>query len=68
MKKELTYHTCRDYLIPDIKLSFDTHVPLDKFRRLQRQYLQENTPMLYKDLMQSNNTNINNTEPSLSER
>ncbi len=31
MKNELTYHACGDYLIPDSKLSYDTHVTLGKY-------------------------------------
>lgn len=51
MKNELPYHSCGDYMIPDIKLSFDTHVTLGKYGRLRRQFLQENAPILYDDLV-----------------
>ncbi len=51
MKNELTYHTCGDYLIPDIKFSCDTHVTLGKYGHLRRQFLQQNAPILYNDLI-----------------
>ncbi len=51
MKNELTYHACGDYLIPDIQLSYDTHVTLGKYGRLRRQFLQKNAPILYNDLI-----------------
>ncbi len=51
MKNKLTYHACGDYLIPDIQLSYDTHVTLGKYGRLRRQFLQQNAPILYSDLV-----------------
>ncbi len=51
MKNELTYHACGDYLIPDIQLSCDTQLTLGKYGRLRRQFLQENAPILYSDLV-----------------
>lgn len=51
MKNELTYYVFGDYLIPDIKLFFDTCVHLGKYRRSRRKFLQENAPILYDDLV-----------------
>ena len=41
MKNELTYHTCGDYRILDIKFSHNASITLGKYGRLRRQYLQE---------------------------
>lgn len=51
MINELTYHACGDYLIPDIQHSYDTQHSLGKYGRLRRQFLQENAPILYSDLV-----------------
>lgn len=51
MNNELTYHACGDYLIPDIQLSYNTPVTLGKYGRLRRQFWQENAPILYSDLV-----------------
>ncbi len=51
IKNELTYHAYGDYLILDIELSYDTQLTLGKYGRLRRQFLQENTPILYSNLV-----------------
>lgn len=51
MEQELIYLKYGDYLIPDIKLLYDTSIILGKYGRLRRQYLQESASMSYNDLI-----------------
>ena len=48
---KLGYKKCGDYLLPDIKLLHGEDISLGKYGRLRRDYLQENAPFLYSDLI-----------------
>ena len=50
---ELTYKPCGDYLIPDMKLMCEEVTPLGKYGRLRREYLKNFAPILYNDLILS---------------
>ena len=51
MQKEITYRQEGDYLLPEIELSVTTEKPLGKYGRMRRAYLKENNPVLYSDLV-----------------
>lgn len=51
MKNNLTYTLCGDYYIPNIKLSYTEPIELNRFSRMARTYLEENRPILYNDLI-----------------
>ncbi|MCD8382362.1 MAG: TnpV protein, partial [Clostridiales bacterium] len=51
MKNELTYTQNGDYLIPNIQLSVTERRPLGKYGRMRRTFLQEHRPILYNDLV-----------------
>ena len=51
--EDLSYKKCGDYLIPDIKLSFNSTTPLGKYGRLRREYLKEFAPFSYNDMILS---------------
>lgn len=48
---KLEYKMCGDYLLPDIELSHGEHIGLGKYGRLRREYLQKNAPILYNDMV-----------------
>lgn len=52
MMAEMTYRQVGDYQIPEIGIR-QQEVPLGKWGRMRRSYLQENRPMLYSDLVLS---------------
>ena len=51
MAQKLTYLGNGDYLIPDIKLSYNEPLKRDKFVRMAEAHLKENNPFLYNDLV-----------------
>ena len=51
MKEEITYTQNGDYQIPDIQMSVTEQKPLNRFGRMRRTWLQENNPVLYSDLV-----------------
>ena len=51
--KELTYFRCGDYYIPDIKLSYTEPIEWNRFSRRAHTYLKEHRPILYSDLILS---------------
>ncbi len=50
---ELRYIQAGDYFVPDIKLTYTSDKPLGKYGRMRRAYLQEHRPVLYSDLVLS---------------
>ena len=53
MAENLTYTRCRDYYIPDIKLSYTETIEWNCFSRRAHTYLKEHRPILYSDLILS---------------
>ena len=53
MKNNLTYTRCGDYYIPDIRLSYTEPVVWNLFSRRAHTYLKEHRPILYNDLILS---------------
>ena len=53
MAENLTYTRCRDYYIPDIKLSYTEPIEWNRFSRRAHTYLKEHRPILYSDLILS---------------
>lgn len=53
MKNNLTYTLCGDYYIPNIKLSYTEPIEWNRFSRLARTYLKEHRPILYNNLVLS---------------
>ncbi|CCX87038.1 putative uncharacterized protein [Clostridium sp. CAG:590] len=53
MMNEMTYRQVGDYQIPNIELMNPETKPLGKYGRMRRTFLQENNPMLYNDLVLS---------------
>ena len=53
MKNNLTYTRCGDYYIPDIRLSYIEPVVWNLFSRRAHTYLKEHRPILYNDLILS---------------
>lgn len=53
MKNNLTYTLCGDYYIPNIKLSNTEPIEWNRFSRLARTYLKEHRPILYNNLVLS---------------
>lgn len=53
MEEKLSYKKCGDYLIPDIKLSFNCTRPLGKYGCLRREYLKEFALFSYSDMILS---------------
>ena len=51
MRKEITYRQEWDYLLPEIELNVTMEKPLGKYGRMRRAYLKENNPVLYSDLV-----------------
>lgn len=51
MANNLTYTRCRDYYIPNIKLSYTDPIEWNRFSRMARTYLKEHSPILYNDLI-----------------
>ena len=52
MENKLTYTQNGDYLIPDLKLNEEPEaVPLGKYGRMRRAFLQENNTLLYNHLI-----------------
>ena len=52
---ELTYTKCGDYLIPNLVLSDTKEYHIGKYGRLRRAYLKEHRPILYTDLIVTEN-------------
>ena len=50
---ELTYRTSGDYLIPDLSLSETAETPLSKYGRMRKTYLKEHRPVLFTNLLLS---------------
>ena len=50
---ELTYTRCRDYYIPDLKLSEQPEAAIGKYGRMRQRYLKEHRPGLYSSLILS---------------
>lgn len=53
--KNLTYTRCGDYDIPDVKLSEQPDTPIGKYGRMRRQYLKDHRPILYNQMILSEN-------------
>ena len=53
MAENLTYIRCGDYYIPDIKLSYTEPIEWNRFSRRAHTYLREHRPILYNDLILS---------------
>lgn len=53
MENNLTYTLCDDYYIPNIKLSYTEPVEWNRFSRLARTYLEGYRPILYNNLVLS---------------
>ena len=51
MKNKLTYTLCGDYYIPNIKLSYTEPIEWNRFSRMAHTYLKEHRPILYNDLI-----------------
>ena len=51
-KNGIDYVLVGDYYIPDLKLSEEEH-PIGKYGRMHREYLRENNPILFNDLVLS---------------
>lgn len=51
MMNELTYTKRGDYLIPDLTLKETSREPLGKYGRMRRAFLREHRPILYSDLV-----------------
>ena len=51
MMNELTYTQVGEVLIPDLKLEHPTTKPLGKYGRMRRAFLEENKPLLFSDLI-----------------
>ena len=51
MAENLTYSRCGDYYIPNIKLSYTEPIEWNRFSRMARTYLKEHRPILYNDLI-----------------
>ena len=49
--KELTYSRCGDYYIPDLKLSEQAEMPVGKYGRMRKKYLEKHRPVLYNSLI-----------------
>lgn len=50
---ELIYTLCRDYYIPDLKLSEQSEAPIGKYGRMRQRYLKEYRPGHYSSLIMS---------------
>ena len=48
---ELTYTRCRDYYIPDLKLSEQPEAAIGKYGHMRQRYLKEHRPGLYSCLI-----------------
>lgn len=53
MAEKLTYTRCGDYYIPNIKLSYTEPIEWNRFSRMARTYLKEHRPILYNNLILS---------------
>lgn len=53
MAENLTYTRCGDFYIPDIKLSHTKPIEWNRFSRRAHTYLKEHRPILYSDLVLS---------------
>ena len=51
MANNLTYTRCGDFYIPNIKLSYTKPIEWNRFSRMARTYLKEQRPILYNDLI-----------------
>ena len=52
---ELTYRQTGDYLIPNLTLSEQEEKPLGKYGRMRKTYLKEHRPILWNQLLLSEN-------------
>lgn len=55
MAQNLTYTRCGDYYIPDIRLAHTGTQPLGKYGRMRRAFLEQNNPMLFNDMILTEN-------------
>ena len=53
--KELTYSRNGDYYIPDLTLTEQPDKPIGKYGRMRKRYLKEHRPLLYSNLILSEN-------------
>lgn len=53
MAERLTYTRCGDYYIPNIRLSNTEPIEWNRFSRMARTYLKEHRPILYNNLILS---------------
>ena len=50
---EIAYSKCGDYLIPDLALQEEELPPIGKYGRMRKQYLKEQHPVLFSELLLS---------------
>ena len=55
MAQNLTYTQCGDYYIPDIRLAHTETQTLGKYGRMRRAFLEQNKPMLFNDMVLTEN-------------
>ncbi len=53
MVQNLTYTQCGDYYIPDVRLEHTRTQTPGKYGRMRRLFLEQNKPMLFKDMILS---------------
>ena len=51
MAQNLTYTQCGDYYIPDIRVAHPGTQTLGKYGRMCREFLEQNKPMLFNDMV-----------------
>ena len=51
MAQNVTYTSCGDYYIPDIRLAHTGTQTLGKYGRMRRAFLEQNNPMLLNDMI-----------------
>ena len=51
MAQNLTYIPCGDYYIPDTRLANTETQTLGKYGRMRREFLEQNKPMLFNDMV-----------------
>lgn len=55
MAQNLTYTQCGDYYIPDIRLAHIEAQTLGRYGRMRRTFLEQNNPMLFNDMVLTEN-------------
>ena len=55
MKNELSYTKVGDYNLPNLTLEKQENPPLGKYGRMRRSFLEQNKPMLFNDMVLTEN-------------